>query len=80
MNMADKMKTLQAVAALDRGEVVYASQLEQMAEGNLDGMVANSELVRCHHSGYIWYIAWRQKPDESIANVADRMAAAISPH
>lgn len=77
--MADKktMTTIRAVASLERGGIIFEHEVDQMVAGNLNGLVANSELCKCTNGEFTWYFAWKQRDSESVADKANQMATAV---
>lgn len=71
------LNTRQAIAVMDRGGAVFASDVAPATLPILDGMVVNSELCRCSHGEFTWYFAWEQKDSECEADKAAQMAKAI---
>lgn len=74
--MSEKLTTLEAVARLERGLVVWRHECAPLTLDNLTGMVANSELVKCEHAEFSWFFAWKQLPSESIHDKAFQMLRA----
>lgn len=67
------------VDALNRGSVVFEEDdWNALIKGTLTGMVANSEIVRCEHGEFKFYMAWHERASDSEADVAHRMAKAIA--
>lgn len=72
------MKTITAIASLERGGIIFATDLDdKLGLQILDGMVVNSELCKCSHGEFTWYFAWKQKPSESEADKAHQIAKAV---
>ena len=70
------LNTLRAVEALTRGTVVFGSDVEPITLGTLNGMVANSEIVKCEHGEFTFYFAMVTGENESMADKAYQMAKA----
>ena len=76
--MAEKTTARQIVESLNRGAVVFQEDdWSQLIKGTLTGMVANSEIVRCEHGEFVFFMAWKDWPADSESDVAHRMARAI---
>lgn len=66
------------VEGINRGSVVFEEHdWNDLVKGTLRGMVANSEIVRCEHGQFVFYMAWHEGPNDSENDVAVRMAKAI---
>lgn len=72
-------KAMQAIKAIQRGTVVFASELEPDAVGVMNGFVVNSELAKCTYGEFTWYFAVEQGENDSAADIAHRVAKATAP-
>jgi hypothetical protein len=72
------MTVRQIVDSLNRGSSVFAEDdWNDLIKGTLVGMVANSEVIKCEHGEFTFYIAWQEGTNDCEADVAHRMAKAI---
>lgn len=72
------MKLTKAISSMEHGGVVFASDVDPSSLQILDAMVISSELCKCQHGEFTWYLAWKQKGSESAADKANQMAKAIA--
>lgn len=76
--MTDKMTVRKIVESLNRGGAVFEEDdWTDLIKGTLVGMVANSEIVKCQHGEFTFYMAWHEGTNDCEADVAHRMAKAI---
>lgn len=77
--MSDNTSVRKVVDQINRGYVVFEeADWLPLIKGTLTGMVANSEIVRCEHGEFAFYMAWHQKENDSESDVAHRLADAMA--
>jgi len=77
--MSEKITVRRIVEKLNRGSVIFEEDdWSPLIRGVLTGMVTNSEIVRCEHGEFRFYMAWHEGANDCEADVAHRMAKAIA--